>query len=98
MRTLKPGQDGTKELLKRSGPTLLTARYRYDEDRREHVKTLELVVQRRPRDTEAAGSGPWASGAREPLETGAVKPSGAGGFASRRVAPRIGWQETCSSR
>ncbi len=37
---------GTKELLTRFGPSLLYVRYRYDEDRREHVKTVELVVRR----------------------------------------------------
>lgn len=93
VKTLKPGQDGTKELLKRFGPSLLNVRYRYDEDRREHVKTVELVVQRRPRDTEADGSGARASGAREPLEAGSVGRSGVGGFSRRRVALRIGWRE-----
>ncbi len=46
VKTLKPGQKGTKELLTRFGPSLLYVRYRYDEDRREHVKTVELVVRR----------------------------------------------------
>ncbi len=45
--TLKPGRKGTKEILKRFGPSLLCVRYRFDEARREHVKTVELVVQRR---------------------------------------------------
>ncbi len=36
VKTLKPGQKGTKDLLTRFGPTLLCVRYRYDEDRREH--------------------------------------------------------------
>ncbi len=35
VKTLKPGQKGTKELLRRFGPSLLNVRYRYDEDRRE---------------------------------------------------------------
>ncbi len=54
---------------------------------------MELVVQWRFRDGEADGSGSRASDAREPLETGLVDPSGAGDFASRRVALRIGWRE-----
>ncbi len=43
VKTLKPGQKGTKEMLTRFGPSLLYVRYRYDEARREHVKTVELV-------------------------------------------------------
>ena len=42
LKTLKPGQKGTKELLTRFGQSLLCVRYRYDEARREHVKTVEL--------------------------------------------------------
>ncbi len=42
-KTLKPGQKGTKELVTRFGPSLLLVRYRYDEDRREHLKTVELI-------------------------------------------------------
>ncbi len=85
VKTLKPGQKGTKQhswaplpgdVLTRFGPSLLSprkseslrlrlfgpappaqetvleysdglpgVRYRYDEDSREHVKTVELVVQ-----------------------------------------------------
>ena len=52
MRTLKPGQRGTKEWLARHGASLLCVRYRYDEDAREHLKTVELVVQRRSPETE----------------------------------------------
>ena len=93
VKTLKPGQDGTKELLKRFGPSLLYVRYRYDEDRREHVKTVELVVQCRSREAEADCPGSRAPDARKPLEAGSANPSGAGGFANRRVALRIGWRE-----
>ncbi len=93
VKTLKPGQDGTKELLTRFGPSLLYVRYRYDEDRREHVKTVELVVQRRSRDGEAECLGSRASDARASLETGSVSSSGAGGARTWRVALRIGWRE-----
>ena len=44
-KTLKPGRKGTEELLTRAGASLLDVRYRYDEDRRENVKTVELVVK-----------------------------------------------------
>ena len=79
VKTLRPGQKGTKELLTRFGPSLLVVRYRYDEDRREHLKTVELVIQRRPREPECPG--PRSSGAR------------AEGAGTRRVALRIGWRE-----
>ncbi len=93
VKTLKPGQDGTKELLKRFGPSLLNVRYRYDEDRREHVKTVELVVQRRSRDGEAECLGSPAPDARASPETGSVSSSGNGGARIRRVALRIGLRE-----
>ncbi len=81
LKTLKPGQDGTKELLTRFGPSLLYVRYRYDDDSRERVKTVELVVERRSREGEAKGLGSCTPGAREV------------DVASRRVALRIGLQE-----
>ncbi len=81
VRTLKPGQNGTKELMTRFGPSLLCVRYRYDEDRRENLKTVELVVQRRPREGE-----PECRGSRSP-ETQA------GARTRRQVALRIGWRE-----
>ncbi len=58
LRTLKPGQKGTKELLARHGASLLCVRYRYDEDTREHLKTVELAVQRRLREHTSENSGP----------------------------------------
>ncbi len=82
MRTLKPEQNGTKGLLARHGASLLCVRYRYDEDTREHLKTVELVVQRRPREPKADSSGPRKLGAQAAVAT------------TRRVALRIGWRET----
>ena len=108
LRTLKPGQKGTKELLARHGASLLPprkseslrfrilgptppahetvledsdglpgVRYRYDEDTREHLKTVELVVRRRLRQPEGEGKlGGQATGVPR-----------------RRVALRIGWRE-----
>jgi hypothetical protein len=49
LKTLKPGQAGTKRLLARYGASLLCVRYRYDDATRDRLKTVELVVQRRPR-------------------------------------------------
>ncbi len=54
-RTLKPGQRGTKELLARHGATLLCVRTRYDEDTREHLRTVDLLIRRRSRDAERRG-------------------------------------------
>ena len=80
VKPLKPGQKGTKELLTRYGPSLLYVRYRYDEDRREYLKTVELVVQRRSRERETD-----CLGSRTPARTEDV--------ATRRVALRIGRRE-----
>ncbi len=81
LKTLKPGENGTKELLSRYGTNLLYVRYRYDEGTRERVKTVELVVQRRSRKTEAGCPASRQSGGQ------------AAGAARRRVALRIGWRE-----
>ncbi len=69
VRTLKPG---------RFGPSLVLVRHRCDEDRREHLKTVELVVQRRQQERKAELPGSPAPGVR------ATK------AATRRLAPRIG--------
>lgn len=49
LKTLKPGQAGTKALLSRYGASLLCVRYRYDQATPERLKTVELVVQRSSR-------------------------------------------------
>ncbi len=86
LRTLKPGQKRTKELLALHGASLLCVRYRYDEDTHEHLKTVELVIQGCPREGEAESPGSWQSGGQATVA------------ASRRVAMRIGWQErTCKT-
>ena len=106
LRTLKPGQRGTKELLRRHGASLLCVRYRYDEEAREHLKTVELAVQRRRRDTERGGDlgscdevSSFASSASISLE-GEAKNARSRKFADRaaagarrRVALRIGLRE-----
>ncbi len=81
LKTLKPGQMGTKDLLARYGPTLLYVRYRCDEDTGERLETVELVVQRSCPAPEAERPGPRRRG----VQTGRAR--------SRKVALRIGWRE-----
>ena len=47
-KTLRPGQRGTKKLLKLHGPDLVCVRYRYGEHAGQRLKTVELVVDRAP--------------------------------------------------
>jgi hypothetical protein len=42
--TLRPGQKGTRELLKSYGDQLICVRYRYDKARGKRYKTVELIV------------------------------------------------------
>ena len=52
MRTEKkllPGAPGTKKLLRRYGNQLICVRYRYDAEHDMTVKTVELIVEKRPR-------------------------------------------------
>lgn len=44
---LKPGQKGTKKLLAEYGERLICVRYRYDEQRKKRLKTVELLVAER---------------------------------------------------
>jgi len=44
---LKPGQKGTKALVKKYGDALLCVRYRYDEASRTRIKTVELIVEKK---------------------------------------------------
>ncbi len=81
LKTLKPGQMGTKDLLARYGPTLLYVRYRCDEDTGERLNTVELVVQRSSPTPEAGRPGPRRRGVQ------------AGRAQRRKVASRIGWRE-----
>ena len=46
--TLKPGQNGTKTLLRKYGGRLVAVRFRYDEQRRVRLKTVELVEEEYP--------------------------------------------------
>ncbi len=58
VENVETGAKGGKQLLARHGSSLLCVRYRYDEDTREHLKTVELVVQRRRRERETDRPGP----------------------------------------
>jgi hypothetical protein len=46
--TLSPGANGTKKLVERYGGRLVCVRYRYDEERRVRVKTVELIEEELP--------------------------------------------------
>ncbi|MEE8524314.1 MAG: hypothetical protein V3T72_10320 [Thermoanaerobaculia bacterium] len=86
LKTLKPGQKGTKDLLARYGPSLLCVRYRYDEvplrrRPRERLKTVELVVERCSQERQTEPRGPGKVGVQ------------ANDAAPRSVALRIGWRE-----
>jgi hypothetical protein len=45
---LLPGQKGTKKLVAEYGDALLCVRYRYDEQSRTRLKTVELIIERKP--------------------------------------------------
>ena len=44
-RTLVPGQKGTKKFLDHCGEKLICVRYRYDEQQRKRVTTVEIIVE-----------------------------------------------------
>ncbi len=80
LKTLKPGQKGTKDLLARYGASLWV-RYRYDDDTRERLKTVELVVEGCSQRREAKCPGSRMVDGQD------------GGAARRRVALSIDWRE-----
>ena len=43
--TLQPHQDGAKHRLAQYGDRLVRVRYRYDEQRKKRIKTVELIVE-----------------------------------------------------
>lgn len=43
--TFRPGENGTKQLLKQYGDQLVCVRYRYDRARRKSYKTVELIIE-----------------------------------------------------
>lgn len=90
LKTLKPGQKGTKELLARYGTSLLCVRYRHDETTGERVKTVELIVRRYSRDSTPVRppARQAASRIRHPVASG--DPAAAGTPAAPRLAPSNG--------
>ncbi len=46
--TRRPGASGTKKLVREYGERLVAVRYRYDEERCERMKTVELAVETVP--------------------------------------------------
>lgn len=48
IKTLKPGQNGTKRFVERYGQDLLTVRYRDDPEQSMRYTTVELIVERKP--------------------------------------------------
>jgi len=55
--SLRPGQRGTKKLLREYGDRLVCVRYRYDEQNARRLKTVELVVE----------AVPWSPEVRNPV-------------------------------
>lgn len=45
---LKPGQKGTRKLLKQYGDALVCVRYRYDSEKCKQFKTVEIIVSESP--------------------------------------------------
>jgi len=43
---LKPGQRGTKRLVKKYGSALVCVRFRYDAETRQRLKTVELIIEK----------------------------------------------------
>ncbi|MDQ6799252.1 MAG: hypothetical protein M3041_00280 [Acidobacteriota bacterium] len=44
--TRRPGQPGTKKLMRQYGQSLICVRYRYDEEMQQRIKTVEIAVER----------------------------------------------------
>lgn len=43
--TLKPGQHGTKSLVKKYGDALVCVRFRYNPETKQRFKTIELIIE-----------------------------------------------------
>lgn len=81
MRVLRPGQNGTKQLLKEYGNKLLCVRYRYNYHSCKRYKTIEIVVSEQ--DWQPPPAHPQEE--RPPVQTERIS--------TREVAVQIGWQE-----
>jgi len=47
-KTIQPQQDGAKKLLAQYGEQLVCVRYRYDDQQRKRLKTIEIIVEEEP--------------------------------------------------
>ena len=45
---LSPGKKGTKRLVAKQGDALFCVRYRYDRQSRTRLKTVELIIEKKP--------------------------------------------------
>lgn len=63
---LKPGQNGTKKLVKEYGDKLVCVRYRYDQETGKRYKTVEIIVEETPWNSVAGPLLPSSS--RNPSE------------------------------
>jgi hypothetical protein len=52
-KKLRPGEPGTKKLLREYGDHLVCVRYRYDAQNRKRLKTVELIIEETPWQPEA---------------------------------------------
>ncbi len=50
--TLTPGQKGTKKLLQQYGDQLVCIRYRYNSELKKRFKTVELIIEEAPWQSE----------------------------------------------
>ena len=60
--TLKPGQKGTGRLVNIYGDRLVRVRYRYDEERKRRLKTVELIVEETDWNPERPPDNPMPEG------------------------------------
>lgn len=71
--TLKPGDMGTKHLVREYGERLVCVRYRYDGDRHKRFKTVELIVDRPVKATAALRPDAEPVAVRLPYDDGATR-------------------------
>ena len=83
LKSLRPGEKGTKELVARYGTSLLCIRSRFDDLTRERVKTVELIVQRRGGSLSAStGKRPICASGSSPPVAGGTRTAGSASSAA----------------
>jgi hypothetical protein len=83
--TLRPGQRGTKRLMRRFGDRLVAVRYRYDAAGRRRLKTVELIVEEAPWEPPPSQVMAVRVRVDEPVLRGRVKAAGGRWNPERRV-------------